>query len=77
MDHPAQYVGDAAFYHEMRAFGYWSLPEKNCETERWLEEQLDRAVAFYEGRWSRETGADCLITGTLCIPTTGNAMCAL
>ena len=63
VDHPAQYVGDAAFYHEMRAFGYWSLPEKNCETERWLEEQLDRA------------GADCLITGTLCIPTTGNAMC--
>ncbi len=49
VDHPAQYVGDPGFYHEMRAFGYWSLPEKSCETEMWLEEQLDRAAAFYEG----------------------------
>ena len=46
VDHPAQYVGDPGFYHEMRAFGYWSLPEKSCETEmrRGGAEKLVRAV---------------------------------
>lgn len=48
VNHPAQYVGTPEFYHEMRAFGYWSLPGKNSEMEAWLEEQLDRAVKFYE-----------------------------
>lgn len=50
---PAQYVGDPKFYHEKRAFGYWSLPKQNTELERWLEEQLDQAVAFYEGEAER------------------------
>lgn len=44
---PAQYVGTPEYYHERRAFGYWSLPERKTETERWLEDQLDLAVDFY------------------------------
>jgi hypothetical protein len=44
---PAQYVGTPEFYHKHRAFGYWSLPGGETEMERWLEEQLDRAVDFY------------------------------
>ncbi|MBB5194780.1 exo-rhamnogalacturonan lyase family protein [Anaerocolumna cellulosilytica] len=44
---PVQYIGTPEFYHRMKAFGYWSLPTRNTQTENWLEEQLERAVAFY------------------------------
>lgn len=44
---PVQYVGTPEFYHQMKAFGYWSLPEYGTQMEQWLEKQLDQAVAFY------------------------------
>ncbi len=47
VNHPAIYVGTPEFYHEMRAFGYWSLPSYETETEKWLEKQLQEAVEFY------------------------------
>jgi hypothetical protein len=47
VNHPAIYVADPEVYHEMKAFGYWSLPAKNTEVENWLEEQLNRAFSFY------------------------------
>ena len=47
--HPVQYVGSPEFYHKMRAFGYWSLPSKENETQKWLEDQLDQAIDFYKG----------------------------
>lgn len=48
LKNPVQYVGTPEFYHEMRAFGYWSLPSYDTEMERWLEEQLEKAFAFYQ-----------------------------
>ncbi len=48
---PVVYVGTPEFYHEMRAFGYWSLPSKEGEageTERWLEDQLEKVFEFYK-----------------------------
>ncbi|MDO5417663.1 MAG: hypothetical protein Q4F29_10720, partial [Lachnospiraceae bacterium] len=48
VNHPAQYVGAPEYYHKLHAFGRWSLPSGETETERWLEEQLDRAVEFYK-----------------------------
>lgn len=48
-NNPPMYVGDPAFYHEMRAFGYWSLKcTGETQMERWLEEQLENAFAFYK-----------------------------
>lgn len=47
VNHPAVYVGTPEFYHEMHAFGYWSLPSEETETERWLEQQLEKAFDFY------------------------------
>ncbi len=47
VDKPPVYVGESAFYHERRAFGYWSLPSEESETEVWLEAELDKAVSFY------------------------------
>lgn len=48
IDHPQVYVADPLFYHEKRAFGYWSLVHKETEVESWIEDQLDRAFSFYQ-----------------------------
>lgn len=45
---PVQYVGDPEYYHEHRAFGYWSLPVDGTEMEKWLEKQLGDAFEFYK-----------------------------
>ncbi len=45
---PPHYVASPECYHELRAFGYWSLPSRETELERWLEEQLDRIFDFYD-----------------------------
>lgn len=46
---PAIYVGSPEFYHDMKAFGYWSLKSENpSEVEQWLEEQLDSVFEFYK-----------------------------
>lgn len=45
---PVQYVGKPEYYHERKAFGYWSLPKRESEMENWLEDQLDLAVDFYK-----------------------------
>lgn len=42
------YFASPEYYHEHRAFGYWSLPDTGTEGLNWLEEELDRAIAFYE-----------------------------
>lgn len=51
--HPAQFVGTPDFYHEKRAFGCWSLPQPENETETWLEGQLAQAFDFYRDEVSR------------------------
>lgn len=48
VNEPAVYVGTPEFYHEMRAFGFWSLPSRNTETEKWLEKQLEDIFEFYK-----------------------------
>lgn len=45
---PPVYAGDPEYYHEKRAFGFWSLPAKGTEVECWLEEQLERSFSFYQ-----------------------------
>lgn len=45
---PCVYVGNPEYYHQKRAFGLWSLPKTNTETEKWLEEQLEKAFLFYQ-----------------------------
>lgn len=44
---PAVYVGTPEYYKEKGAFGYWSLKKTETQTQRWLEEQLDKAFCFY------------------------------
>lgn len=49
VDKPAQYVGTPEYYHERKAFGYWSLPRRETPAQNWLEDQLDKAMDFYLG----------------------------
>lgn len=45
---PAIYMADPEYYHDLKAFGYWSLKKTDSEMETWLEDQLDAAVEFYK-----------------------------
>ena len=45
---PPVYVESPIAYHEKRAFGYWSLPERKTEPEAFLENQLDQLFDFYK-----------------------------
>ena len=45
---PPVYLASPDYYHEHRAFGYWSLPRRDTEVERWIENQISAAFDFYE-----------------------------
>ncbi len=47
INNPPVYVGEIDYYHELKAFGYWSKVSKETEMEKWIEEQLDKSVDFY------------------------------
>jgi hypothetical protein len=38
------------YYHSIPAFGFWSLPDRSTPGKQWIEEQLDLAIAFYQGQ---------------------------
>jgi hypothetical protein len=41
-------VTTPAYLHGLQAFGIWSLPDHSTPGRRWIEAQLDSALAFYE-----------------------------
>lgn len=45
---PSVYVGSPRYYHDLRAFGYWSLPSHDTQMECWLEDQMEKAFEFYK-----------------------------
>ena len=45
---PPVYLAAPEYYHEYRAFGYWSLTRRESEMARWIEGQLAAAFDFYE-----------------------------
>jgi len=47
IQNPPLFVCEPEYYHANRAFGYWSLPQRDRESMRFLEEQLDRSIEFY------------------------------
>ena len=48
IDTATLYVGDPEYYHELRAFGYWSLVKNGTEPERKLEKDLETSFEFYK-----------------------------
>ncbi|NIK75265.1 hypothetical protein FHS15_000363 [Paenibacillus castaneae] len=44
---PSLLLCEPEYFHETRAFGLWSLPDRSTPVKAHLEEQLDRIAAFY------------------------------
>lgn len=47
---PAVYVSTPEEYHRKRTLGYWSLPCRDNEAERSLEDVMAKAITFYQGQ---------------------------
>lgn len=45
---PALLVADPVYYHQVRAFGTWSLPSYDTPSKRYLEKALEDTFAFYQ-----------------------------
>src|ERR1017187_9709923 len=38
------------YYHSIPVFGLWSLPDRSTPKRRWIEDELDHAITFYQGQ---------------------------
>lgn len=47
---PPRPVCTPEYYHAVGAFGIWSLPDRGTPFKSWIEDQIDRAVTFYQGQ---------------------------
>jgi hypothetical protein len=47
---PPRLVSTPEYYHSIPVFGVWSLPDRSTPGKRWIEDQLDRALAYYQGQ---------------------------
>lgn len=47
---PPRLVSTPEYYHSIPVFGVWSLPDRSTPGKRWIEERLDRAIAYYQGQ---------------------------
>lgn len=47
---PPHLVCTPEYYHCLSAFGVWSLPDRSTPVKAWIEDQLDVAIAFYQGQ---------------------------
>lgn len=45
---PGLLICEAEYYHKVRAFGRWSLINRSSEAKNWLEDQLNKAIKFYQ-----------------------------
>jgi hypothetical protein len=43
-------VCSTAYYHSIPVFGIWSLPDRSMPGKKWIEDELDEAIAFYQGQ---------------------------
>jgi hypothetical protein len=47
---PARLVAAPEYYHSIPVFGIWSLPDRSQPAKKWIEEQLDAGIAFYQSQ---------------------------
>jgi YetA-like protein len=38
------------YYHSIPVFGLWSLPDRSAPRKAWIEDELDKAISFYQGQ---------------------------
>jgi hypothetical protein len=41
-------VATPQYLHQVGALGMWSLPDRSTKGKAWIEDQLDKAIAFYQ-----------------------------
>jgi hypothetical protein len=41
-------VASPEYLHSVKIFGEWSLPDRSVPGKKWIEDQLDKAIGFYE-----------------------------
>jgi hypothetical protein len=46
--HPPLLVASPQYLHDIGVFGIWSLPDRSTKGKQWIEDQLDKAIAFYQ-----------------------------
>jgi len=47
---PPLLVCSPDYYHSIPIFGIWSLPDRSQPRKAWIESELDKAIAFYQGQ---------------------------
>ncbi|QRX63324.1 hypothetical protein JS578_10705 [Dysgonomonadaceae bacterium zrk40] len=45
---PPLLVATPEYYHKVHAFGIWSLPDRSSPGKVWIEDQLDKAIEYYQ-----------------------------
>lgn len=45
---PPLLVASPEYLHAVNIFGAWSLPDRSTPGKRWIEDQLDKAISFYQ-----------------------------
>lgn len=45
---PPMLMASPEYLHSAKVFGFWSLPDRSTAGKRWIEGQLDSAIAFYK-----------------------------
>lgn len=45
---PPLLVSSPEYLHSLNIFGMWSLPDKTAPGRRWIEDQLDKAITYYQ-----------------------------
>ncbi len=45
---PPLLVASPEYLHATNTFGVWSLPDRSTPGKKWIEEQLDQAISFYQ-----------------------------
>ena len=41
-------VASPEYLHSVKNFGEWSLPDRSVPGKKWIEDQLDKAIGFYQ-----------------------------
>jgi hypothetical protein len=47
---PPLLVCSPEYFHSLPVFGLWSLPDRSSPGKKWLEDELDKAITFYQGQ---------------------------
>jgi hypothetical protein len=47
-NHTALLVSSPEYLHQVGALGIWSLPDRSTKGKQWIEDQLDKALSFYQ-----------------------------